>query len=62
MVGLLFIRGGTIIQKELAPGETLRVDTGCLVAFQPSVNYDIQFTGGESKTPFLVEKGSFLPP
>ena len=28
------------------PGETLRVDTGCLVALQPSVNYDIQFVGG----------------
>ena len=27
-------------------GETLRVDTGCLVAFAPSVDYDIQFVGG----------------
>lgn len=38
--------GGTVIKKELNPGETLRVDTGCLVAFSPSVNYDIQFVGG----------------
>jgi len=37
--------GGTIIQKQLAPGETLRVDTGCIVAFQPSVQYDIQYVG-----------------
>jgi uncharacterized protein (AIM24 family) len=30
----------------LGPGETLRVDTGCIVGFQPSVNYDIKFVGG----------------
>src|SRR5262245_2735394 len=35
--------GGTVIPKELAPGELLRVDTGCIVAFQPTVQYDIQF-------------------
>ncbi len=45
--GLAFVHaGGTIIEKELAQGETLRVDTGCLVAFAPSVDYDIQFIGG----------------
>ena len=38
--------GGTLEERSLAPGETLRVDTGCLVAFQPSVAYDIQFIGG----------------
>lgn len=38
--------GGTIVQKDLAPGEVLRVDTGCIVAFQPGVEYDIQFVGG----------------
>ncbi len=44
--GLAFIHaGGTIYQRELAAGETLRVDTGCLVAFQPSVDYDIQYIG-----------------
>ena len=37
--------GGTIHQRQLAPGETLRVDTGCIVAFQPSVQFDIQFVG-----------------
>lgn len=38
--------GGTILKRQLAPGETLRVDTGCLVAFEPSVQYDIKFIGG----------------
>lgn len=38
--------GGTIMQRDLVPGETLRVDTGCVVAFQPHVDFDIQFVGG----------------
>ena len=38
--------GGTLEEKTLAPSESLRVDTGCLVALQPSVTYDIQFVGG----------------
>ena len=37
--------GGTVIPKELGPGELLRVDTGCIVGFQPTVQYDIQFVG-----------------
>jgi uncharacterized protein (TIGR00266 family) len=37
--------GGTIHQKQLGVGEVLRVDTGCIVAFQPSVQYDIQYVG-----------------
>src|SRR5436189_3713006 len=37
--------GGTIHQRDLAPGELLRVDTGCIVAFQPSVEFDVQFVG-----------------
>lgn len=45
--GKAFIHaGGAIIKKVLAPGERLRVDTGCLVAFQPTVEYDIEFIGG----------------
>lgn len=45
--GMAFIHaGGTIIQRNLLPGQVLRVDTGCLVALAPSVNYDIQFVGG----------------
>jgi uncharacterized protein (TIGR00266 family) len=45
--GMAFVHaGGTIIERKLEVGQTLRVDTGCLVAFQPSVSYDIQFVGG----------------
>jgi uncharacterized protein (TIGR00266 family) len=44
--GLAFLHaGGTIYQRDLSSGETLRVDTGCIVAFQPTVDYDIQFVG-----------------
>ncbi|MBL9200678.1 MAG: TIGR00266 family protein [Opitutaceae bacterium] len=38
--------GGTLHERTLSPGEVLRVDTGCIVAFQPTVAYDIQFVGG----------------
>jgi uncharacterized protein (TIGR00266 family) len=45
--GYAFIHaGGTIHERSLAAGEVLRVDTGCIVAFQPDVSYDIQFVGG----------------
>lgn len=45
--GLAFVHaGGTIIEKDLAAGETLRVDTGCITAFAESVTYDIQLAGG----------------
>ena len=58
--GMTFVHaGGSIIEKQLAPGETLRVDTGCLVAFAPSVNYDIQFIGGFKNALFGGE-GIFL--
>ena len=44
--GLCFVHaGGTIIERQLEAGETLRVDTGCLVALTQSVNYDIEFVG-----------------
>src|SRR5690242_2189895 len=44
--GLAFIHaGGTILQRDLAPGEVVRVDTGCIVALQPSVDYDIEYIG-----------------
>ena len=58
--GLAFIHaGGTIIEKHLQAGESLRVDTGCLVAFAPSVDYDIQFVGGFKNALFGGE-GLFL--
>ncbi len=45
--GMAFLHaGGTILERTLAENETLRVDTGCLVAFAPTVSYDIQFIGG----------------
>jgi len=45
--GLAFVHaGGMLAERTLAPGELLRVDTGCIVAFQPSVEYDVQFVGG----------------
>ncbi|HEY0549965.1 MAG TPA: TIGR00266 family protein [Verrucomicrobiae bacterium] len=45
--GLAFVHaGGTLYERQLAPGEMLRVDTGCIVAFQPTVDYDIQMVGG----------------
>jgi uncharacterized protein (TIGR00266 family) len=37
--------GGTIHQLQLAPGEVVRVDTGCIVAFQPTVQFDVQYVG-----------------
>src|SRR6188768_1224392 len=37
--------GGTLQERTLKDGEILRVDTGCIVGFQPSVNYDIQYVG-----------------
>jgi uncharacterized protein (TIGR00266 family) len=58
--GMAFVHaGGTIIEKELNIGETLRIDTGCLVAFAPSIDYDIQFVGGFKNALFGGE-GLFL--
>jgi uncharacterized protein (TIGR00266 family) len=58
--GFLFVHaGGTIYQRELKAGETLRVDTGCLVAFQPSVEYDIQYVGN-IKSAFFGGEGLFF--
>jgi uncharacterized protein (TIGR00266 family) len=44
--------GGTLLPLQLSAGETLRVDTGCLVALSPSVRYEIQFVGGIKNTIF----------
>jgi uncharacterized protein (TIGR00266 family) len=58
--GLVFIHaGGAILEKELKPDEVLKVDTGCLAAFAPSVDYDIQFVGG-FKNALLGGEGIFL--
>jgi uncharacterized protein (TIGR00266 family) len=51
--------GGMLTEMQLAPGETLRVDTGCLVALQPSVSYDVQFVSGV-KTALFGGEGLFF--
>jgi uncharacterized protein (TIGR00266 family) len=44
--GMAFVHaGGTLVERVLAPGEVLRVDTGCVVAFEPSVDFDIKYVG-----------------
>jgi uncharacterized protein (TIGR00266 family) len=58
--GLAFVHaGGYIIERELAHGEMLKIDTGCIVAFTPSCNYDIQFVGGV-KNMFFGGEGLFF--
>jgi uncharacterized protein (TIGR00266 family) len=58
--GLAFLHsGGTIFTRQLAPGETLRVDTGCLVAFETTVTYDIQMVPG-IKTAIFGGEGLFF--
>jgi uncharacterized protein (TIGR00266 family) len=58
--GLCFVHaGGTVHPVDLGPGQSLRVDTGCLVALQPSVNYDIQFVG-KVKTALFGGEGLFF--
>src|SRR6266540_3968835 len=51
--------GGTLEERTLAAGERLRVDTGCIVAMQPSVEYDIQLVGG-LKTALFGGEGLFF--
>lgn len=58
--GLAFVHsGGTVLERQLAPGEVLRVDTGCVVAYTPEVDFDIQFVGGV-KTALFGGEGLFF--
>jgi uncharacterized protein (TIGR00266 family) len=58
--GLVFVHaGGTLVSRELRAGETLRVDTGCIVAYQPSVTFDVQYIG-KLKTALFSGEGLFL--
>ena len=58
--GLVFLHAcGALVHMDLKPGETLRVDTGCLVAMQPAVDYDIEMVKGV-KTMFFGGEGLFL--
>ncbi|NLK44548.1 MAG: AIM24 family protein, partial [Tissierellia bacterium] len=58
--GLGFLHaGGTIIEKQLKPGETLKLDTGCLVAMTNTVNYNIEMVG-DIKSALFGGEGLFL--
>jgi uncharacterized protein (TIGR00266 family) len=58
--GLAFIHaGGTVIERDLAPNQTLKIDTGCIVGFESSVHYDIQIMKGFKNALFGGE-GLFL--
>ncbi|MCA6217714.1 TIGR00266 family protein [Ideonella sp. B7] len=58
--GLAFVHaGGTVVRRELQPGQTLLVDTGCVVAFTPDVNFEIQYVG-KVKTALFGGEGLFF--
>jgi uncharacterized protein (TIGR00266 family) len=58
--GAVFIHaGGDFIELDLAAGQVIQVDTGCIVAFDESVDYDIQLAGG-IKTALFGGEGLFL--
>lgn len=51
--GMAFVHaGGHVFERQLQPGELLRIDTGCLVAYTQTIDYDIQFVGGIKNTLF----------
>lgn len=51
--GMAFVHaGGHVFEKTLQPGELLKIDTGCLVAYTQTIDYDIQFVGGIKNTLF----------
>ncbi len=58
--GLAFVHaGGTVLRRELAPGQTLLVDTGCVVAYTPGMNFEIQYVG-KIKTALFGGEGLFF--
>ena len=58
--GMAFIHaGGTVVQRDLRPGETVLVDTGCVVAYTPDVSFEIQYVG-KIKTALFGGEGLFL--
>ncbi len=58
--GLAFVHaGGTVLRRELAAGQTLLVDTGCVVAYTPGVNFEIQYVG-KIKTALFGGEGLFF--
>jgi uncharacterized protein (TIGR00266 family) len=58
--GLTFVHaGGHVIARDLAAGEKMRLDTGCLVAFESRINYDVEFVKG-IKTALFGGEGLFF--
>jgi len=58
--GWAFVHAGGMLQERtLAPGELIRVDTGCIVALQPTVSYDIEYVG-KIKTALFGGEGLFF--
>jgi uncharacterized protein (TIGR00266 family) len=58
--GLAFVHaGGTVVRRTMQPGQTLLVDTGCVVAYTPNVNFEIQYVG-KIKTALFGGEGLFL--
>ena len=58
--GMAFVHaGGTVLKRELRPGQVLMVDTGCLVALTPNVNFEIQYVG-KIKTALFGGEGLFF--
>ncbi|MFM9916600.1 MAG: TIGR00266 family protein [Rhizobacter sp.] len=58
--GLAFVHaGGTVLKRELQPGQTLLIDTGCVVAFTPDINFEIQYVG-KVKTALFGGEGLFF--
>ena len=53
------LHGGTVLKRELQAGQTLLVDTGCVVAYTPSVNFEIQYVG-KVKTALFGGEGLFF--
>jgi uncharacterized protein (TIGR00266 family) len=51
--GMAFVHaGGHVFERELQPGEVLKLDTGCVVAYTQTIDFDIQFVGGIRNTIF----------
>jgi len=58
--GLAFVHaGGTVVRREMQPGQTLLVDTGCVVAYTPNVSFEIQYVG-KIKTALFGGEGLFF--
>lgn len=58
--GMAFVHaGGTVVRRDLKPGETLLIDTGCVVAYTSDVDFDIQYVG-KIKTALFGGEGLFL--